>query len=258
MGLTKILPDYACQTTNNEFKLHKVGNTNISVYRRDSNDERVLTTQSIFVSLTTLENGIHMSRLIEQAINHQGEPITLDDTLLYDIADSHDADNAFWECAWSSMHQLDDRQSIKIDCKVEGIFSNNNTQWFLTLIIPYTSICPCSAKMTQATFGIPHMQRASVSITGTIEEMDEMLIPSVTMDILNALKVYPIPHMKREDELAWCQNASIYNFFVEDAARLSGQVADKWFSDWVVVNTHRESIHQHDVVAICRKGDQLL
>ncbi len=63
--------------------------------------------------------------------------------------------------------------------------------------------------------------------------------------------------MKRKDELAWCERAADTNLFVEDAAREVAKAIDNWFNDWVVVCEHEESIHQHNVVAVCRKGDEL-
>jgi len=68
----------------------------------------------------------------------------------------------------------------------------------------------------------------------------------------------PVSLMKREDELKWCQLASEFNLFVEDAARVIGDVIDAYSTpDWVVVCEHEESIHQHNVVAVCRKGGRL-
>jgi GTP cyclohydrolase FolE2 len=64
--------------------------------------------------------------------------------------------------------------------------------------------------------------------------------------------------MKRNDELSWCVRAGTTNLFVEDAARLCGAAITDLFADWVVVCEHQESIHQHNVVAVCRMGDSLL
>ena len=53
------------------------------------------------------------------------------------------------------------------------------------------------------------------------------------------------------------RQAADINLFVEDAAREVAKAIDNWFNDWVVVCEHEESIHQHNVVAVCRKGDEL-
>jgi GTP cyclohydrolase FolE2 len=76
--------------------------------------------------------------------------------------------------------------------------------------------------------------------------------------VVDTVDIVPIPFMKRPAELDWCQRAEQTNLFVEDASRVIGQVIDGFMEDWVVVCTHMESIHQHDVVSVCRKGKKLV
>ncbi|MDD2259275.1 MAG: GTP cyclohydrolase, FolE2/MptA family [Methanoculleus sp.] len=251
----KFLPDVAKETSDKYRMLEKVGIKGVAVYRRDFNSENVLTSQSAYVSLLH-SKGIHMSRLVKTlVVDYANSIIQPEDGLLYSLADGHDVRNAYWECQWESMHVIDDVQSVKIKCNLEGRQNDDTIEWFLTTVIPYTSICPCSADMTKEFGGIPHMQRAEAVVTGQLTSDCEMstLIPTFVYDVLDAVKVYPIPYMKRNDELAWCQNADKYNYFVEDAARLVGGIADRWFSDWVIACEHFETIHQHNVVGVCRK-----
>lgn len=256
----KFLPDVASIVDDGYRALDKVGIKGVSVYRKDFNDMMVLTKQSAYVSLAS-SKGIHMSRLVKPlTVDYCEVTIQPDDNLLFDLAASHEVDNAYWECNWESMHQLNDVQSIRIGCNLEGTYRDDAYLWYLTLSVPYTSICPCSADMVKQYGGIPHMQRAEALCTGQVPSDCELsdVIPSFVCDVLDAVKVYPIPYMKREDELAWCQNADRYNYFVEDAARRVGAVADEWFEDWVVACEHFETIHQHSVVGICRKAGGML
>lgn len=256
----KYLPDVASEKNEMYRALEKVGVKGVSVYRRDFNDENVLTSQSAYVNLTN-NKGIHMSRLVKTlVVSYGGLPIGADDNLLWELADGHGVGNAYWECKWESIHTIDDIQGIKIGCNLEGVMSGEETKWYLTTMVPYTSICPCSADMVKQYGGIPHMQRAEAVCTGQLSDTCDLstLIPSFVCDVLDAVKVYPIPYMKREDELAWCQNADRYNYFVEDAARHVGNVAEKWFADWVVACEHFETIHQHNVVSVCRKDGGIL
>lgn len=255
----KFLPDVASEMDDDYRALEKVGIKGVSVYRTDFNDTVVLTQQNAYVNLSH-SKGIHMSRLVKPLIEGSKKLIEPDDGLLLELGESHGVDNAYWECKWDSMHQLDDVQGVKIGCNLEGMLVGDETSWFLTVLIPYTSICPCSADMVKQYGGIPHMQRAEALCTGQITSECELsdLIPSFVCDVLDAVKVYPVPYMKREDELAWCQNAGKWNLFVEDAARRVGEVSDKWFEDWVVACEHFETIHQHTVVGISRKEGGML
>ncbi len=260
MSSVKFLPDYACTVCNSKLGLKKVGIDGISVYRTDFNNQKVLTTQSAYVSLGN-QHGIHMSRLVEIVSSYMTRNIEPIDELLEMLSQSHGNVDAYWECWWDSLYDIDSVQYVKVTCKLEGIIVDDKPRWFITLHIPYTSICPCSAEMVKyAGEGIPHMQRATAKVTCEISGGTDLntIVPYVISKVLNAVKVYPLPLMKRTDELAWCQNASVYNYFVEDAARLVGNAIANDFIDWIVICEHQESIHQHNVVAICSKGGDLL
>lgn len=105
------------------------------------------------------------------------------------------------------------------------------------------------------------MQRAKAKVTGKLKGNEDLcnFQTTIVSNIIEVVGLVPIPIMKRTDELKWCQQAAEYNLFVEDAARLIADSIDNWFPDWVVVCEHEESIHQHNVVAVCRKdGGTLL
>lgn len=253
------LPDYANGKSKNLKYLHKAGVKGISSYRMDFTDERVLTTQSAYVPLKDY-NGIHMSRLVDIIRELEGEPIEMDDSILELLASSHDTSNSYWDCAWESLHSTDDNQSLRISCRLEGVKRDKDVKWYITLAVPYASVCPCSHEMVKARgHGIPHMQRATARVTGLLNPQEDLSIAIGTAisKICNAVVLIPLPHMKRKDELAWCERAADTNLFVEDAAREVAKAIDNWFNDWVVVCEHEESIHQHNVVAVCRKGDEL-
>jgi len=253
-----LLPDYASEGSDN-IPLHKVGINNVPMWRDDFDGSRVLTNQAVYVSLDG-HNGIHMSRLVEAIMEYDGDEITADDYLLEAIAASHEVDNAYWECKWNSMWELDGIQSIKFGCNLEGTKNDGNIEWYLTTVIPYASVCPCSAAMVKETHGIPHMQRATAKITGRIPnnvDLGELMVNTL-ISALDAVGLVPKPLMKRPDELEWCQQASSINLFVEDAARVVSSSICNMYPDYVVVCEHEESIHQHNAVAICRKGEKLL
>lgn len=254
------LPDYANGKAKTLKYLHKAGIKGISSYRQDFNEQRVLTLQSAYVPLKD-HNGIHMSRLVEIIRELEGEPIEMDDSILELLSLSHDTTNSYWDCAWDSLHLTDDDQNLRIACRLEGVKRDDNINWYITLAVPYASVCPCSHEMVSARgHGVPHMQRAVAKVTGLLNPHEDLSIAigTTVSKICDAVVLVPLPHMKRKDELAWCERAADTNLFVEDAAREVAKSIDNWFNDYVVVCEHEESIHQHNVVAVCRKGDELL
>lgn len=257
----KFLPDYAGRKSGEQKFLEKVGIEDVDVYRIDFDSHSVLTSQSAFISISET-NGAHMSRLVEVLMGCTDDLIEPDRNLLDELSASHDIDNAYWECKWKDMFPVSSSQSMTVTLKMEGVkIKEGIYEWYLTYVIPYASVCPCSAEMCGMMGGIPHMQRAVAEITGRINggkiELEELA--SITVEkVAEAVTLVPIPLLKRDGELEWCQRASTKHLFVEDAARAIGKAIDEWYEDYVVVCKHFESIHQHNVVAVCRKGRKLL
>lgn len=256
-----MLPDYASQPCNGR-TLERVGVHDVKVPMIGFEKILVPTRHSIYVELSG-KNGAHMSRLVNLVEDNSHNTIELWEHILDYAIESHDASKAFWEVSWedSILFSPDRLKStyLSIPMTLEGAkIMGNFPEWFLTIDFPYASVCPCSAEMTKsAGNGHPHMQRATASVTIQIDSLD--VVRPLLNEIANAVGLIPVSLMKREDELKWCQLASEFNLFVEDAARRIGDVVDGFssISDWVVVCEHEESIHQHNVVAVCRKGGRL-
>lgn len=261
----RTLPDYALQPNGSGMALEKVGIKGFKQYQRDFSGRRTLTTQSAYVDTPPGSNGIHMSRLSGILQEYGDGFITMNTELLEKLVQSHTIDGfvptSFWECNWESAHEMDNEQPLFIKCMLEGVMTTDNEDWFLTMKVPYAAVCPCASAMCDAIDeGVPHMQRAEAQITGLLdpdEDLDELLTTMVAR-VVDTVDIVPIPFMKRPAELDWCQRAEQTNLFVEDASRVIGQVIDGFMEDWVVVCTHMESIHQHDVVSVCRKGKKLV
>lgn len=256
----RMLPDYAMLPNRSGMALEKVGIKEFKQFQRDFSGSRVLTLQAAYVDLLG-ENGIHMSRLAGILQDRNDQLISMDSELLENLARSHSTTTAFWECAWESAHEMENEQPLFIKCMLEGVITAEHEDWFLTMKIPYASVCPCAAAMCDSVdSGVPHMQRAEAKITGLLdpeEDLDELLTTMVAR-VVDAVDIVPIPVMKRPNELDWCIRAQDTNLFVEDASRVIGGVIDGFMDDWVVACIHQESIHQHDVVSICRKGKKLV
>jgi len=255
----RLLPDYA-KLKNGQRALEKVGIVGYKQYQRDFSSRRTITTQAAYVDLQD-ENGIHMSRLSGCLRDHANATISINHELLESLLDSHNASSAYWECDWEQAHQLENEQDIFIKCKLEGVITQDTEDWFLTIEVPYASVCPCAAAMCESEEdGHPHMQRAMTRITGQLDTDDDLdeLLTTIVSRVVDVVDLVPVPYMKRPDELDWCKRAGQTNLFVEDASRVIGNAIDGFVEDWVVVCTHYESIHQHNVVSVCRKGKMLV
>lgn len=260
----KTLPDYACQVNGHGMALEKVGIKNFKQYQRDFSGRRTLTTQAAYVDTPPGVNGIHMSRLSGIIQEYNDGVIGINTQLLEKLVESHTVGDfiptVFWECAWESAYEMSNEQPLFIECMLEGVLKGDMEDWFLTFNLPYASVCPCASAMCEKEGGVPHMQRAMAKITGLLdpeEDLDELLTTMVAR-VVDVVDIVPIPYMKRPIELDWCQRAEETNLFVEDASRVIGQAIDGFMEDWVVACVHKESIHQHDVVSICRAGKKLV
>lgn len=255
-----MLPDYASQPCNGRV-LERVGVHDVCVPMVGLGGVVVTTKQSLYVELSG-KNGAHMSRLVSLIEENAHNAIELSDYMMRYAVESHSASKAFWEVSWTDIIMLSPKRLkttyINVPMTLEGaLIAGDDPEWFFTFEFPYASVCPCSAEMTKENGGHPHMQRATATVTVQIQN-DLGVIKPLLASLANAVGLIPVSLMKRNDELAWCQLASEFNLFVEDAARVIGDVVDACsLSDWVVVCEHEESIHQHNVVAVCRKGGRL-
>lgn len=201
-----------------------------------------------------------MSRLTKILRDLKDEPMSVDNEMMDNLASSHNVKYTYWECKWQSMFETDDVQDLKIDFKLESRKVSNDIFWYLSIGVPYASVCPCAASMVKEVGeGTAHMQRAYTYITGQIPQ--HISLPdfafAVISKVIYTVDLIPKPYMKRPDELEWCIRASKKNLFVEDAARLVAQALTPWFKNSVVVCKHFESIHEHNVVAVHKQGKGL-
>ncbi len=163
---------------------------------------------------------------------------------------------------------------VRLDCELEGELVNGVCRYFARIEFPYMSLCPCSKAISA---GGAHNQRSIASIrvevsSDWIEHGEScslgqlILVLEAVVSKSASTDVYPV--MKREDEKESVDRAYEHPAFVEDVARsIVDQIDQLKLEDperteynlhmvdrYVVVVTHMESIHQHDAIAVIRKG----
>ncbi|MEN9501381.1 MAG: hypothetical protein RI964_666 [Pseudomonadota bacterium] len=242
--------------------------------------------------------GIHMSRLYLALDNTLGMKELTPEVLRQTISqfvDSHAglSDAAYLECRFDYFERRNSLLSQNsgwknYPVKVAAILRNGIIETEISVEVPYSSTCPCSAALARqliqegfrSTFGddittvdanvvyewlgttqgiraTPHSQRSIAQVKVKLAEKSRQLpITSLIDRIEGALKTPVQATVKREDEQEFARLNAENLMFCEDAARrlktaLNDDISLRDF--WVRVN-HMESLHAHDAVAIVVKG----
>ncbi|MBR5296456.1 MAG: GTP cyclohydrolase I FolE2 [Parabacteroides sp.] len=124
----------------------------------------------------------------------------------------------------------------------------------------YSSACPCStalsehAALNRGLYGIPHSQRSIAKLSLIFEDM--IWIEDVIDYCRKSLITETLVFCKREDEQQFAVLNGYQPKFVEDAIRLLADELNthKSISDYKVIVSHNESLHNHCAVAVITKG----
>lgn len=239
--------------------------------------------------------GIHMSRLylaLNQCADHEMvTPQVLQD-LLAEMVDSHQglSEQAYLRLSFSLLLKrpalLSDYEGWK-SYPAEVICRHRDGQMFteLSIAIPYSSTCPCSASLSRqlqaqalrerfsdgevsvenvaqwiqsdaGSIATPHSQRSYAYLKVQLRPEGYFPFFRVVNDIEQALSTPVQTAVKREDEQEFARLNAENLMFCEDAARriktclLSMADVDDF---WVKVE-HQESLHAHNAVAVATKG----
>lgn len=299
-----VMPDVAKQPhAGPKGTLNWVGMSQIElpVFLRSPNGERVQTLARVqaYVNLTDPNSkGIHMSRLYVAMDNilgmHDLTPEVLRETITQ-FVDTHDglSDAAYLECRFDYFERrnslLSDNSGWKnYPVKVAATLRNGQIDMEVSVEVPYSSTCPCSAALARQliqegfreTFGqdagtvdanavydwlgtthgiraTPHSQRSIAQVRVKLaEKVPNLPITSLIDRVEGALQTPVQATVKREDEQEFARLNAANLMFCEDAARrlknaLNDDISVRDF--WLRVN-HMESLHAHDAVAIVVKG----
>ena len=283
-------------------KLNWVGMSGIEVpvFMINGCNEKIQMVSKVqaYVNLIDPESkGIHMSRLyltIDQKLGMG----TLSPKLLHDIVtdflETHDglSDSAYLECRLEFFERRNSLISENTGWKsypfrVIASLKDGVVNTELSLQIPYSSTCPCSAALARQLIqkgfqekfsergmvdveqvhawlgtveGIsatPHSQRSVAQVRVKLDEnLLELPISRLIDEVEDALQTPVQAAVKREDEQEFARLNAANLMFCEDAARrIHAKLdQDKTLIDfWVRIN-HMESLHPHDAVAIVTKG----
>lgn len=241
--------------------------------------------------------GIHMSRLylaVDQKLGMGKLSPSLLKEIVSEFVESHQgiSTRAYLECRFDFFEKrkslLSDNQGWKsYRVRVIASYQDKEVSTEMTLEVPYSSTCPCSAALSrqliqdnfknqfgrqtkldfdhvhqwlgspQGICATPHSQRSIAQVRVKIKPDLAALPFSHLIDVIeDSLKTPVQAVVKREDEQEFARLNANNLMFCEDAARKLHASLDQepMLTDfWIRVN-HMESLHPHDAVAIVTKG----
>jgi GTP cyclohydrolase I len=224
----------------------------VRVKDRSNGEQHTIATFNMYVNLPHDFKGTHMSRFVE--ILHHEREISVDSfrSMLAEVRERLDADAGHIEMSFpffvmkrapvSGVESLMDYQAT-----LSGEICKNETQMWIKVVVPVTSLCPCSKKISD--YGA-HNQRSHVTIKAKLR--DHIWIEEL-IDIAESeasCELYGI--LKRVDEKYVTERAYDNPKFVEDmvrdvAVRLNNEPR---ISAYVVESENFESIHNHSAYAL--------
>lgn len=301
--MSTTMPDIANHTTaQTEGTLDWVGMSNIEmpimVASQDQADRMVSASIDAFVNLKEPKaKGIHMSRLYLLLDELSSEGVLTYQalvTLLDGFISSHQelSDNAKVEFRFDYHLRRKSLISGKQGWKaypvvLTGHVNQGQLNVELTVDVPYSSTCPCSAALarqliqksfrdtfsangdvdldsihewlgtTEGIVATPHSQRSVAEVKVKLNaQANNFPITELVDTIEQALKTPVQAAVKREDEQEFARLNGQNLMFCEDAARRLQHAMNlkSEFDDfWLRIN-HLESLHAHDAVSVTTKG----
>ncbi|MBF8692623.1 GTP cyclohydrolase FolE2 [Pseudomonas fulva] len=284
------LPDVAAQHLNSTTPLDWVGMCGIAMPMQIGGRLVAATVDAGVDLVDGSSRGIHMSRLYLALEDLEQEPLRplLLRRLLASFLNSHDGQSSAAYVRLSYQHLLKRPALVSplagwksYDVEIHARIEHEMFHVELSVSIPYSSTCPCSAALArqliqrqfQARFGIgnvdsdevvawlgtsegivatPHSQRSMAKISVRLEDNHpDLPITEVIDKAEQALGTAVQTAVKRADEQAFALANGQNLIFCEDAARrVYGALrAVEWSKAFKVRVEHAESLHAHDAVA---------
>ena len=225
----------------------------VRVKDRARGEQHTVATFKMYVNLPHNFKGTHMSRFVEILNRHERE-ISVESfgKMLVEMTERLAATSGLIEMSFpyfvmkkapvSGVESLMNYQAT-----IFGEHTEGNTEVWLKVVVPTTSLCPCSKEISD--YGA-HNQRSHITITARLTEHMwlEELIEVAEREA--SCEVYGI--LKRPDEKFITERAYDNPKFVEDTVRdvAVAMNKDKRVRAYVVEAENFESIHNHSAYAL--------
>ncbi len=257
---TSTLPDVQNSQDTRAIAINKVGIKDIrhpvQVKDRTGLVQHTIANFNMYVDLPHNFKGTHMSRFVEILNNHSWE-ITVESfkEMLTEMTSRLDAEVGHIEMSFHFfINKTAPASGVKslLDYEVTFIGERRKNKNIINIkaVVPVTSLCPCSKKISDRG---AHNQRSHVTVN--IETEDFIWIEEI-IDLVEAqasCELYGL--LKRPDEKVVTERAYDNPKFVEDMVRdIAHQLnIDKRIQAYTVESENFESIHNHSAYALIEK-----
>ena len=254
------IPDVQNSADTRRLAINKVGIKDIRhpvrVRDRSGGEQHTIATFNMYVNLPHNFKGTHMSRFVE-ILNVPGREISVDSfqNMLLEMTDRLEAEAGHIEMTFTyfvnKAAPVSGVQSL-MDYEVTFIGEIRAGQPAMTLkvIVPVTSLCPCSKKISR--YGA-HNQRSHVTISVRsrgfigIEDLIDLAEKQASCELYGLLKR---PDEKYVTERAY-DNPKFVEDMVRDIAAYLNQ--DDRVAAYAVESENFESIHNHSAYAMIER-----
>ena len=229
----------------------------VRVKDRSDGDQHTVANFNMYVNLPHNFKGTHMSRFVEILNSHEKEiGVESFKEILGEMAARLEANSGHIEMNFpyfiNKTAPISGVQSLMdYDVTLIGEIHGGNPTMDIKVVVPVTSLCPCSKKISERG---AHNQRSHVTVQVRtedfvwIEEIIELIEQEASCELYGLLK--------RPDEKYVTERAYDNPKFVEDMVRdVAGRLnADKRFTSYTVESENFESIHNHSAYALIEKS----
>ncbi len=224
----------------------------LSISQRDGRSQPTVAIVSMYVALPHHVKGTHMSRFID-ILSEESDALSLSTfkQLLIDMCKRLEAERGNIEIRFpffiKKAAPVSGIQSVvDYDVTLNGSIKQGKTDIVITIVIPVTSLCPCSKAISD--YGA-HNQRSHITLSVRanafvwLEELIEKVEQQASSEIYGSLK--------RSDEKFVTEKAYDNPKFVEDVVRDVASVfnQDERIESYTVSVENFESIHNHSAFA---------
>lgn len=258
---TSTLPDVQNTQDTRAIAINKVGIKDIlhpvQVQDRTGHIQHTIANFNMYVALPHEFKGTHMSRFVEILNNHEWEiTVASFKTMLAEMTNRLDAEVGHIEMSFNFfINKTAPASGVKslLDYQVTfiGERKNNKNTINIKVVVPVTSLCPCSKKISERG---AHNQRSHVTVN---VETDDFIWVEEIIDLVESqasCELYGL--LKRPDEKVVTERAYDNPKFVEDMVRdIAHQLNnDERILSYTVESENFESIHNHSAYALIEKN----
>jgi GTP cyclohydrolase I len=255
-----VIEDVQSRPDTRHIAIDKVGIKDIRhpvrIKERAGGEQHTIANFNMYVNLPHNFKGTHMSRFVEILNLHEREiGVETFKEMLGEMTQKLEAQAGHIEMTFhyfiNKTAPVSGVQSL-LDYEVSfiGEIHDQTPQMQIKVVVPVTSLCPCSKKISDRG---AHNQRSHVTVTATtrgfvwIEELIELIESQASSELYGLLK--------RPDEKFVTERAYDNPKFVEDMVRdiAAALNADDRIAAYVVESENFESIHNHSAYALIQR-----